>query len=352
MQVLDVNADGKKDLLIANHGYFAEGDQEGKIAYLQNTGSSVSPSFKVITRDYANLSSLKLQAMSLTSGDIDNDGDLDLFVGSRDGNIHFLRNSAGPNQPLNISLGTPFFFDIDVGQFSTPQVYDLNKDGLLDLIIGEQQGNINYFENTGTKENPTFSNKATVDTLGGFGAQFTNPFHSYSYPYIFDYNGDNSLDLIVATGRGFVYYLDNITPSKTKARKIDSLLVSQEERISAIPWDFNNDQKMDLIVGAYRGGLNLFKNVSSSVMVNINDEQKKQLTLFPNPTTGLIHLENSELKNIRDYQVFDKIGRVVLSSNFSNSSFIDLQNINDGIYLIKFSLKSGGSIIQKIIKTN
>ena len=45
---------------------------------------------------------------------------------------------------------------IDVGSFSTPQLVDLNRDGLLDLVIGERSGidngvlnGINYFENTG-----------------------------------------------------------------------------------------------------------------------------------------------------------------------------------------------------------
>ncbi|MFT6850289.1 MAG: hypothetical protein ACJATA_001101 [Sphingobacteriales bacterium] len=348
--LIDVNGDGNNDLLIANHGYYAEGDQVGKIAYFQNTGSNLNPTFKLINRDFANLSSLNLQSMALTSGDIDNDGDLDLFVGSRDGNIHFLKNSAGANQPLNISLATPFYFDIDVGQFSTPQLYDLNKDGLLDLIIGEQQGNINYFENSGNSEAASFPDKATVDTLGGFGAQFTNQFHSYSYPIIFDYNGDESLDMIVGTGRGYVYYLDKLTPSKTKARKLDSLLISKEERISAIPWDFNNDQKPDLIIGSYRGGLNLFENISSSILTEVSPKQYRNLLLYPNPTNGKIYLEHTEINNIQYFDIIDQLGRLVLKENNLNSNSIDLKSLRNGVYFIKITFNTGEIITRKIIK--
>lgn len=47
--------------------------------------------------------------------------------------------------------------DLDVGSYSSPLVADWNGDGVKDLIVGElDDGMINFFENTGTNQNPLF----------------------------------------------------------------------------------------------------------------------------------------------------------------------------------------------------
>ncbi len=52
---------------------------------------------------------------------------------------------------------------IDVGQHAAPQLVDFNGDGLLDLIIGERGGNINYYENKGTPTDPDHSTQNTTE---------------------------------------------------------------------------------------------------------------------------------------------------------------------------------------------
>ena len=50
----------------------------------------------------------------------------------------------------NFTIAAPNYFNIDVGYFSQPQLIDVNRDGLLDIIIGEQDGSLNYCPNSGT----------------------------------------------------------------------------------------------------------------------------------------------------------------------------------------------------------
>ncbi len=59
-----------------------------------------------------------------------------------------MENIAGSAQMPEFADPVLNYFDIDVGNFSTPQFFDLNKDGLFDLTIGEQAGNLNYYSNT------------------------------------------------------------------------------------------------------------------------------------------------------------------------------------------------------------
>ena len=60
-----------------------------------------------------------------------------MVIGELDGFVHFYENTAGPNNTVQFVLNTPNFMGIDVGANAAPQLFDLNKDGLLDLVIGE-----------------------------------------------------------------------------------------------------------------------------------------------------------------------------------------------------------------------
>lgn len=46
---------------------------------------------------------------------------------------------------------------INMKSYSSPVYYDLDKDGLNDLILGEFGGGVRYYKNIGTKKNPAFN---------------------------------------------------------------------------------------------------------------------------------------------------------------------------------------------------
>ena len=72
--------------------------------------------------------------------DLDNDGLLDLIIGNQDGKLaHYIQDAASST---SFTLVSDFFNEIDVGEFSTPSFTDLDDDGLLDLIIGGQSGKL------------------------------------------------------------------------------------------------------------------------------------------------------------------------------------------------------------------
>ena len=86
---------------------------------------------------------------------------------------------------------------INVGQYAAPQLFDLNRDNKLDLIIGEKTGKLFYYENVGTGNSPSF--ELSANQLGGIDVITTTP-DGYPIPHFFR-NNDTTF-IIIGTGEG------------------------------------------------------------------------------------------------------------------------------------------------------
>ena len=113
---------------------------------------------------------------------------------------------------------------------------------------------------------------------------------------------------------------------------------------------------MDVNVG-FSGGKNtsptvggIFKYSSTPLFVKKYDV-KNQISVYPNPTNGILHL-NLENSLIKGAAVFDLLGRQVYSSKFSalNKVDLDLHSLQTGNYVLKVTSDSGKTETIKIMK--
>ena len=143
----DFDADGDLDLVI--------GVNSGSIMFFENTaGTGNAMVFNSGVAVQANSADISTNTYaSPVFGDLDEDGDLDLIVGSQPGIIEFFENTAGAGNAMVFNASTNLQVDgadLDVGVLSTIAVVDLDKDGVEDLVVGNAEGKLTFFKANST----------------------------------------------------------------------------------------------------------------------------------------------------------------------------------------------------------
>ncbi|MDG1476736.1 MAG: T9SS type A sorting domain-containing protein [Vicingaceae bacterium] len=358
----DYNADGLIDIIIGNYGFYEP--SVGPLLYLpglslyENIGSTTFPAFQLITKDYAGISTINLDinnsrptlGLHPTFKDLDGDNDFDMILGDYNGRLHYFTNTAGAGNPANFTLTTPDFSNIDVGNDATPLLYDLDKDGLNDLIVGKKTGTFSYYKNVGTSTTASFS--LITDSLGKVITKRSADFNGNSNPQIIDSAGTTLL--FSGSTNGFVYKFGNIDGNLTGTFSVDSAFQNTWEGINSIIsiTDINNDNKLDMLLGNQSGGLTYFDG-SDTIVTTIETETNiiNEINLYPNPTNGLININfgKNNLKNAT-LQVIDLLGKVIQTEDVTTQkTTLNLNKYSKGIYLVKFSNENGNKIY-KVIK--
>lgn len=350
--VIDYNNDGLKDLLIGNYGYFNNSNPSSQLALLRNIGSQTEPNFEVIDRDFGNLSTIALdtvinetvKGLFPTLADLDNDGDVDMILGDNNGKIHYFKNTASEDQEAVFELENVNFFSIDIGQHSAPFLYDLNGDDLYDLIIGQVDGTLSYSENTGTAESPVFN--SLVEDLGGVSVNNNESLYGFSAPFVYEQDGE--INFLIGSESGRVYHYKSVDNNLSENFELisDNFQGINEGKNTAVLFeDFTNDGKKDLFLGMQTGGLFYF--VNDSIATNTYANTKKiDLEIYPNPTNQYITFKSDGESLISFYTT---IGQLVLREQIHGLYTFDLGHFPASCYLVNIQ-KDGISEWRKIIK--
>lgn len=154
---VDLNGDSLKDLVLSIANRFqAPGISSSQFYYYQNTGTAQNPEFTLMDTNFADILQFNLGTELVPAfGDLDNDGDQDMIVGNISGFFHYFKNTGTSSNPVYI-LDTPIITNTDVGADAAPYLFDLDEDGDLDLFVGNEQGRIYWFDNA-SASNPNFS---------------------------------------------------------------------------------------------------------------------------------------------------------------------------------------------------
>ncbi len=364
----DHNGDGLIDFVVGNFETKQTSSPSSKPASLflyENIGTSTEPSFQLIDKDWLGFEQFSLSssdrrfAFAPAIGDIDQDGDDDLLVGEEKGFLFFVENIAGMGNPPQWGPVQPQWKGIDVGLYSTPCIFDLNKDGLSDLLIGERNGNINYYQNIGTVNNPQFSTDQDAAPnnkfLGAIDTKEAGVSEGFSAPVILDFV--DTVYIVTGTKNGFIEMYE-VDENKLEfgdtfnlvSKQFAGLRTGSHSRITIA--NINDDDILDAIIGNHRGGLGLFSS-PFSVDGSVNSEEvisNLEFEIYPNPAKNILNINIQEpIYGDTKYQLISLIGQTVKQGVLKNrTNEIDISGVAQGMYLLQ--LNQGKTVgIKKLI---
>lgn len=185
--------------------------------------------------------------------DIDNDGDLDMVVGTRFGSLRLFENTGDAFSPVftEQTAGANPFDGIDAGDYAQIAFVDIDNDGDQDAFVGTGL----YLENTGTAEAPVFVERTGAD----------NPLDGQPAGRIAFVDIDADGDMDAVTTRGYngsnrVTLVEN-TGSADAPNFVETAFATlgTDPRATPFLFDVNEDGHIDLLMGLHSGAIGYYQ---------------------------------------------------------------------------------------------
>ncbi len=336
----DIDCDGAVDLLI--------GRLTGTITRYEAEGVDADgvPLFRLDTDRFEGIEIVgALQgtlhgANTMALGDVDQDGDEDLFWGDFfEAGLLFIENSGTCSDPSlrGEPTGFPLEDPVSTSGYNAPALGDLDGDGDMDLLLGVLGGAFN--PNTTAVENLYRFDQGSDGT---FSEQSRRVIHtldvgSESYPVFQDLDQDGDLDLLVSNKiqtndpkTGNIQIFENIgsvTMPVFHARGEVPALAPSYNYAPAF-FDMDGDGDDDVLMGGWKAELSLYRNDGDGIVPSwtLVDSAYITLTRGRNPTPVFLDMDGD---GDEDLLIGEASGAINYYRNEGRPGAADFQLVTD-----------------------
>ena len=273
-------------------------------------------------------------------GDIDLDGDYDLFIGTEDA-LLFARNLGTKNVPSYGPVeSNPFSFNPSSKTRLTIELADYNTDGKLDLLMGYLAGGVFIYFNEGSSNFPSFGSITIAPVVSG---------NNQSAPAVGDIDNDGDLDLILARNivgplPNFHVYMGSNAPPSFELNTDHPFFGDSiwGGNVAVDFGDYNSDGDLDLVIGNAAGEVNIAENVGSITDFQFDETQVLPYGLLLGETQATPQWADLNRDNTLDLYVGGAVGNIWEYENvggIGNPSFI-FRGINTDGYVPQNNLSA------------
>lgn len=346
----DINGNGFKDIL-------AISQTNGILVWYPNTNGNFGNRTTIDTENSF--------GKGIIPGDFDEDGSQDLVVIWQHAFNFYRNNGSGTftKEPITTTATDP-----DGLECWTITQGDVNQDGHLDVITGQTLGSAVY-ENDGTGNftkqvisipaHSTVTAQAVIDVnndnfpdfimkrASGFVSLYLNPGDS---SFDFTYNGDLlpailiedfAVDDVDNDGNSDFYFADQGVPYLRLSGNTMDFSGSVPLNVNGglfinhvLTADIDNDGENEFIWSAVAGTLAYQDNEALAIKEN----EQNEFMVYPNPASTSVYVQTNSSSTIIDFSLVDLQGKLIKQGKITSDKVIDVQKFPDGIYFLKLFL--------------
>lgn len=301
--IFDAENDGDNDVYLGRgSSQFDVGSPLYQDILLLNDGKgNLKPDSVSLPKMFSNTSIVK-------AADMDNDGDLDLFVGSRvlpkfypkADRSYILRNDSKPNQPKFTDVTKQICPDlVYAGLISDALWTDFNNDNKIDLVLAGEWMPLSFFQNMGNKMQNITSKTDIADKIGWWNSLAGG-----------DFDNDGDTDYIAGNFGLNTYFK-----------------CSSNEPIRIYAKDFDKNGTYEAFISCYWKDSTGTKN---EYFYHTFDDMNKQTPLIRNKFDTYGQFGSTQVKDVFTKQELE--GTQILATNYMQSVFVE--NLGNGKFAI------------------
>jgi hypothetical protein len=364
--MFDLDGDGLSDIVVGNIGRYLRSwyvgntlhsSYESTLSVFKQQITDNGISFLHIKNDLAGLSTLGRRGLVPAFADISGNGLPDMLVGSEAGGLIYVAQT----EPDQWSVRSTSFGNISTPPWSAPAIFDLDEDGINDLIIGSVNGRLIFYQGTMVGDSLVF--QFVKNDLGGIDVtDYTLSYDGFSVPQGFR-APDGKPMLVVGSESGRILLFGNIRgningifePTHNWQQILDTVVTTVDVgfRSAAFIGNLGDGQQLQMLAGNFSGGLELW-NGSAEVLPGFNKTKLESVQLWPNPATNMVRLSFGQtIDDHAKLRVYDLSGRIFLSESISlnqGEGVFSAGSLAPSIYIVELAFDNGDIRRARLIK--